>query len=99
MSQFSRILMLLAALSMSMLFFFPLWKIYLQAPQYPEGLEMHIWVNKIGGDTEYTLQNFNILNHYIGMRPIDAEAFPELKIMPYVVYALMLLGLLVALLK
>jgi copper chaperone NosL len=99
MSQFSRILMLMAALSMSLLFFFPLWKIYLQAPQYPEGLEMHIWINKIAGDTDYTLQNFNILNHYIGMRPINAEAFPELKIMPYVVYALMLLGLLVALFK
>lgn len=97
MSQFSRILMLLAAISMSLVFFFPLWKIYLQAPQYPEGLEMHIWVNKISGDTEYTIQNFNILNHYIGMRPITAESFPELQIMPLVVYGLMLTALLVAL--
>ncbi len=99
MNRYSRVLILLGALSMSLLFFFPMWKIYLQAPQYPEGLEMHIWVNKIGGNTDYTLQNFNILNHYIGMHPIDADAFAELKIMPYIVSGLIVSGLLVALFK
>ncbi|AHM62487.1 nitrous-oxide reductase accessory protein NosL [Flammeovirgaceae bacterium 311] len=76
-----------------------MWKIYLQAPQYPEGLEMHIWVNKIAGNTEYTLQNFNILNHYIGMKPIEESSFKELEIMPLVVYGLMVTGLLVAFFK
>ncbi|WP_224997569.1 nitrous oxide reductase accessory protein NosL [Cesiribacter sp. SM1] len=99
MSQYSRILVLLGALSMSLLFFFPMWKIYLQAPQYPEGLEMHIWVNKIAGNTEFTLQNFNILNHYIGMKPIEASSFKELEIMPIVVYVLMVFGLLAALFR
>ncbi|MDX5346260.1 MAG: hypothetical protein LPJ89_03940 [Hymenobacteraceae bacterium] len=96
MSKISRILMLLAALSLSLLFFFPMWKIYLSAPQYPEGLEMHIWINKITGNTEFALQNFNILNHYIGMEKIEPDSFKELQYMPYVVYFLMATGVLAA---
>ncbi|MBK0402408.1 hypothetical protein I5M27_05390 [Adhaeribacter sp. BT258] len=99
MSNVSKILMLLAALSLSLLFFFPMWKIYLEAPQYPEGLEMHIWVNKLGGNTEYTLQNFNILNHYIGMEKIKADSFAELKYMPYIVYFLIGSGIIIAFLN
>lgn len=93
----SRLLMVVAALSLGLLFLFPMWKIYLKAPQYPEGLEMHIWVNKISGSSESVLQNFNILNHYIGMEPIHAESFTELKVMPYIVIFFMVTGLLVAL--
>jgi copper chaperone NosL len=93
----SKVLMFVAALSLGLLFLFPMWKIYLKAPQYPEGLEMHIWVNKISGSSESVLQNFNILNHYIGMEPIHAESFTELKIMPYVVIFFMVTGLIVAL--
>ena len=99
MSWLSKILTLLAALSLSLLFLFPMWKIYLKAPQYPEGLEMHIWVNKLGGNTEYALQNFNILNHYIGMEKINADSFAELKYMPYIVYFLIATGILVAILN
>ena len=99
MSNVSKILMLLAALSLSLLFFFPMWKIYLEAPQYPEGLEMHIWVNKLGANTEYTLQNFNILNHYIGMEKINADSFAELKYMPYIVYFLIGSGIIIAFLN
>ncbi|GHA57039.1 hypothetical protein [Pontibacter akesuensis] len=93
-----KVLMLLAGLSLGLLFFFPMWKIYLNAPQYPEGLELHIWVNKISGSSESVLQNFNILNHYIGMEPIHAESFAELKIMPYVVVFFMVAGVTLALL-
>ncbi|MBC3539019.1 hypothetical protein ACFSC6_10780 [Rufibacter sediminis] len=89
-------LMVLAALSPGLLFLFPMWKIYLKAPQYPEGLELHIWVNKLAGSSESVLQNFNILNHYIGMAPIHAESFAELKIMPYIVVFLVVLGLVAA---
>lgn len=99
MSKTSKILMLLAALSMSLLFMFPMWKIFLEAPQYPEGLEMHIWVNKLGGNTEYTLQNFNILNHYIGMEKINADSFAELKYMPYIVYFMIASGIIIAFLN
>ncbi|MBF8965572.1 hypothetical protein I0P70_20140 [Pontibacter sp. FD36] len=98
MKAYHKVLMMIASLSLGLLFLFPMWKIYLQAPQYPEGLEMHIWVNKISGDTEGSLQNFNILNHYIGMEPIHADSFAELKIMPYIVIFFMVAGILVALL-
>ncbi len=91
-----RLLMVLAAASLALLFFFPMWKIYLDAPQYPEGLEMHIWINKIGGNTEFTLQNFNILNHYIGMEKIQAGSFKELKIMPPVVIGFIITALVLA---
>lgn len=75
-----------------------MWKIYLEAPQYPEGLELHIWINKLGGSSESVLQNFNILNHYIGMEPIHADSFAELKYMPYIVIFFMVTGVIVALL-
>ena len=38
---------------------------------------MYIWVNKIGGESKSTLQNINILNHYVGMKKIDPESIPE----------------------
>lgn len=90
--------MVVAALSLGTLFFFPMWKIYLEAPQYPEGLELHIWINKLGGSSESVLQNFNILNHYIGMEPINPDSFAELKYMPYIVIFFMVTGVIVGLL-
>ena len=93
------LLILVAALSLSWLFVFPLWKITLGAPQYPDGLEMYIWINKITGDTESTLQTINILNHYIGMRAIEPGAFKELQYMPWIVAGLIILGVLAALFR
>ncbi|MCX2739538.1 hypothetical protein [Pontibacter anaerobius] len=97
MKAYTKVLMIVAALSLGLLFMFPMWKIYLKAPQYPEGLELHIWVNKLGGSSDHVLQNFNILNHYIGMEPIHAESFAELEYMPYIVIFFMITGVLVAL--
>ncbi|WP_299701463.1 hypothetical protein [uncultured Pontibacter sp.] len=96
MKAYQKVLMIIAALSLGLLFLFPMWKIYLTAPQYPEGLEMHIWVNQIAGNTAGAIQNFNILNHYIGMEPIHADSFAELKIMPYIVIFFMVTGVLIA---
>lgn len=76
-----------------------MWKIFLAAPQYPEGLEMHIWINKIGGNNEFVLQNFNILNHYIGMAPIKEDSFKELTFMPYIAIFFLVTGLLTVLLN
>ncbi len=89
----SRILFILASLLLISVFFFPLWKIALWAPQYPEGLSMYIWVNNIRGGTEHDLHNINLLNHYIGMKSIEPQSVPELKIMPYVVVFFILFGL------
>jgi copper chaperone NosL len=90
------LLMLAASLLLLILFVLPLWRITLEAPQYPEGMSMYIWINKITGDTDYTLQSINILNHYIGMKYIEPDSIPELKYFPMVVGLLALLGLISA---
>src|SRR5688572_16092661 len=92
MSKTSRIVITIGALAMCIMFFVPVWSIYLVAPQYPEGLSMQIWLTKITGQVEI----INGLNHYIGMKHIKAEMFPEFKVLVYIVGAFILLGLLVA---
>jgi nitrous oxidase accessory protein len=96
MTKGSRIALLVASLALGLVYVLPLWRITLQAPQYPEGLGMVIRINTIEGVKQHDLTNINNLNHYIGMKRIVPEAIPELKIMPYAVGALMLLGLLAA---
>ncbi|MCO6490461.1 MAG: hypothetical protein J5I98_18750 [Phaeodactylibacter sp.] len=96
MKQLPRVLMILAAAALMMLFVFPMWRITLIAPQYPDGVNMYIWINKIGGDSPGTLQNVNILNHYVGMKYIEPDAIPELQYFPYIVIGLAVLALLAA---
>ncbi len=86
--------MVLSTILLISLFIWPMWKITLIAPQYPNGVTMYIWVNKITGDSPSTLQNINILNHYVGMKYIKPESIPELRYFPYVVYGMILIGLL-----
>lgn len=88
--------MLGAAICLLMLFVFPMWKIQLFAPQYPQGVEMHIWVNKIDGKTPGTLQNVNILNHYVGMKKIVPDSIPELRYFRFIIMVLIGLGVLAA---
>jgi len=98
MNRLSRLLTAAAALLLGGLFVAPIWSIQLAAPQYPEGLGMKIGINSVRGLTPDDLDNINKLNHYIGMQRITPEAIPELRIMPWIVGALVLTGLLVALL-
>ena len=88
---YSRILVLAASLLMIGGFFLPVWQIDLSAPQYPEGLGMKIWIDKLSGDIDI----INGLNHYIGMKHIKAEMFPEFSYMKYILGALIGIGLLV----
>ncbi len=88
----SRILVAFASGALIAVFFLPAWRIDLFAPQYPEGLTMYIWVNNITGDVDV----INGLNHYIGMKHITVDMFPEFKFLPFVVAFFMLLGMLVA---
>ncbi len=71
----------------------PIWRISLEAPQYPEGLGMYIWVNNITGQQAHDLDKINNLNHYIGMKTIHPESIKELTVMPYIIGALLALGL------
>jgi nitrous oxidase accessory protein len=49
----------------------PLWSLEMEAPQYPKGLHLYAYGTGMSGD----LRELNILNHYIGMPPIEAPAF------------------------
>ncbi len=89
----SKKILLVSALILIGVYFFPLWNINLEAPQYPEGLGLRIWVNQITGFKENDLQNINGLNHYIGMKPIDPDDIPELKIMPFAIGFMIAFGL------
>jgi copper chaperone NosL len=80
----SRLFLLGAALALGGVYLFPLWRIELVAPQYPEGLGMLIRVDAITGIQPQDLDNINMLNHYIGMRAIVPDAIPELRVMPWV---------------
>ncbi|WP_304343906.1 hypothetical protein [Chryseobacterium koreense] len=78
-SKWSRIFLIICGLGLFVSIFVPLWAIYLEAPQYPEGLAMFLWSHKITGD----YQIINGLNHYIGMKTIHQEDFWEFKVLPY----------------
>ncbi len=92
MSNTSRIFIAIGSLTMIIMFFVPAWSIYLIAPQYPEGLSMQIWLNKLTGQVDI----INGLNHYIGMKHIEVEMFPEFSFLVYILGFFILFGLVVA---
>ncbi len=92
---FSRLIVLVSALIMVSAYFVPLWQILMWAPQYPEGLEMKIWINTLTGDVKI----ISALNHYIGMKHIDVNMFPEFQYMIYLVGILIGVGVLAALIN
>jgi hypothetical protein len=51
--------------------FMPYWQLTLHAPQYPKGLQVELYVNRVTGDVD----EVDGLNHYIGMARL-AEAAP-----------------------
>lgn len=86
----SRVLVAVLSLALISAYFVPLWQILMWAPQYPEGLEMKIWINTLTGD----VKTISALNHYIGMRTIEVSMFPEFGYMIYLVGILIAVGLL-----
>lgn len=78
---------------------FPLWSVTLTAPQYPEGLGMKILAHTVSGATPTDLDNINHLNRYIGMKAIEPETIPELRIMPWIIVGVSVTGLAVAALR
>lgn len=93
MSSQSKILCLTGALLLLASLFVPLWRIELDAPQYPEGLALQIYPHKLGGDVEI----INGLNHYIGMQTLHADNFIEFTLLPYIISVFVILFLLTAL--
>jgi hypothetical protein len=90
----ARVIVLAAGFLLPVAFFFPLWEITMFAQMFPEGIRMSIFAHKlVGGNNGADLQGINILNHYIGMREIRAQDFPEMKFIPFALGLFFLLGL------
>lgn len=90
-----RILVIIASLIMIPVFFVPIWEIAMWAPQYPEGLSMYLWIDNISGDVDI----INGLNHYIGMKHIKVEMFPEFSYMKYILMFIITYGLITAIIS
>lgn len=54
----------------------PYWGLTLHAPQYPKGLHIQAYLNRLEGD----VAEIDGLNHYIGMRPLNEAATLEREI-------------------
>ena len=89
----SRVVVLVAAFILIPSFVTPLWKLDFGAQQYPEGLEMYIYPDKmVGGDDGNDLTEINVLNHYIGMEELRQEDFTEFKWIPLVIGLMLVLA-------
>lgn len=58
--------------------FFPYWHMRLNAPQFPKGLDMWVYVDHMEGD----ISTIDGLNHYIGMKPLKEAAQIERQLAP-----------------
>lgn len=92
-------LMAIGSSILIVVYFVPIWFISLDAPQFPEGLGLYIYVNDIRGFTPTDLESLNVLNHYIGMKKIVPEEIPEFKIIPIVLGGLIAFGFIISFLK
>lgn len=81
-----RVLMIAAAACLVLTFFQPLWNLTMFAPQYPDGLRLDIYAHGLAGARAgQDLKEINLLNHYIGMRPLVEQDFTEFNWMPFVI--------------
>jgi copper chaperone NosL len=67
--------------------FFPYWTMRLNAPQYPQGLYMTIYIDHLEGD----ISEIDGLNHYIGMAPLKDAARIERELAPMAMVAIVLM--------
>jgi copper chaperone NosL len=91
----SKIFLLIGAAGLCTVLLLPIWRIELNAPQYPEGLKLQIHANGIKGDVDI----INGLNHYIGMKTLHNEDFVEFTLLPYLIIFFAALFLITALIN
>jgi copper chaperone NosL len=90
----SRVFLAIATLLLAASYLFPLWNMTMFAPQYPDGLRLHIYGFKLeSGNNGQDEKEINLLNHYIGMRELTEKNFTEFQWIPFVVGAIALLCL------
>lgn len=88
----NRILLVIGAIALLLVVKVPMWRIDLNAPQYPEGLRLFIYPDHLGGNVDIV----NGLNHYIGMKPLHTADFFEFTILPGIIIAFAVLFILTA---
>lgn len=88
---YSAALLVAAAVMLVASIFLPYWRMRLNAPQYPNGLYVTVFVNHMTGD----VGEIDGLNHYIGMAPLNDAAQLERSLAPFALAAivLMIIGL------
>ncbi|WP_017756244.1 hypothetical protein [Calidifontibacillus oryziterrae] len=93
----SMILLIIAAAVLAASIFFPWWGMKFFAPQYPEGLDIIVYPYKLEDQNDVAI--INGLNHYIGMKEFSEENFPELNYLSYIIGAMALITLVVAIIR
>jgi len=89
-----RALLVLAFVLLVPSYLVPLYDMTMFAPQYSDGLRLHIYSYKLdGGNNGQDIKEVNLLNHYIGMKDLSTDEFSEFKWMPFVIGVLGLLFL------
>src|SRR5690349_14791270 len=91
-NRISRVLLVIAAIGLVIVLFTPIWRIELNAPQYPEGLNLAIHSTGLKGNVDI----INGLNHYIGMKTLHNEDFIEFTVLPYIIIFFVIAFILVA---
>lgn len=77
----------LARFALLISIFLPFWQMDMEAPQYPKGLHITAYVNRVTGD----VKEIDTLNHYIGMRRLEEAARFERSTAIAAIIALMLM--------
>lgn len=69
----------------------PLWKVDLFAHNYPQGLKLIAYGEKIEGD----LYEINIINHYVGMKHLNPDEIELMALFPYAIAGCILLTIVI----
>jgi copper chaperone NosL len=92
----SRITVLVAALLLVPVYFFPLYRMTLFSNNFTDGLNLNIYAGSLRGDQSANrddLKEINSLNHYIGMHPLEEADFSEFQWIPLMLGFFILLSL------
>ena len=71
----------------------PIWQALFSAPQYPQGLDIVAYGNRVKGD----IGEINELSHYIGMPPFNFVGMSEMRLWPLVILVAMVAAVLAVL--
>ncbi len=83
------IFLALASFLLLVSIFLPYWRLKLLAPQYPKGLQVQVYINRVVGD----VREIDELNHYIGMRSLKDAAQLERSLSLFAIVVISLLTL------